>query len=106
MQSRTGIAILIKVCGAIRNIVFGTVLLSLGLLCRASNHPSNSDCAALRAMTGHEGESAVMLFVVFPHPLKPCGAIHNFCLFSQGVANCCCFIVSQGVAIGPGYIGL
>ena len=85
---------LIKVCGAIRNIVFGTVLLSLGLLCRASNHPSNSDCAALRAMTGHEGESAVMLFVVFPHPLKPCGAIHNFCLFSQGVA------------IGLGYIRL
>ena len=29
------------------------------------------------AMTGHEGESAVMLFVVFIQLLKLCGAIHN-----------------------------
>ena len=41
--------------------VFGTVLLRLGLLfrwigtsCRADDYLSNSDCAALRAMTDHE----------------------------------------------------
>ncbi len=41
------------------------VLLSLGLLCRADDHLSNLDCTALRAMTGHEEESAVMMFVNF-----------------------------------------
>ena len=34
--------------------------------------------AALRAMTGHKGESAVMLFLFFSNFLKLCGAIHNF----------------------------
>ena len=29
-------------------------------------------------MTGPEGESAIMLFVVFLQLLKLCGAIHNF----------------------------
>jgi hypothetical protein len=28
-----------------------------------------------------------------------------FCVFTQGVAIGCCFIVSQGVAIGLGYAG-
>jgi len=40
------------------------VLLCLGLLCRADDYPSDLDCAALRAMTGPEVESAVMLFVI------------------------------------------
>ena len=50
-----------------QNIVFGIVLLRMGLLCRADDYISNLDCAALRAMTGSEGESAVMIFVFFPH---------------------------------------
>ena len=33
---------------------------------------------ALRAMTGHEGESAVMLFGIFIQLLKLCGAILKF----------------------------
>jgi hypothetical protein len=45
---------LLKVGGAIQNNVFGPVLLSLGLRCRAGDYPSNSDCVALRAMTGLE----------------------------------------------------
>jgi hypothetical protein len=68
---------LLKVCGAIQNNVFGAVLLSLRLLfrwigtrVRADNHLSNLDCAALRAMTGPERESAVILFVVFPNFLN------------------------------------
>ena len=65
---------LLKVGGAIQDIVFGTVLLSLGLLWSADVNPSNSDCAALRAMTGSEGESAVMLFGIFLQLLKFCGA--------------------------------
>jgi len=69
-----------------QNIVCGIVLLSLGLLCRADDYPSNSDCAALRAMTGHEGESAVMLFVVFPQLLNHCGAIHNFECFPKALS--------------------
>ena len=85
MHLRTGIATLLIVCGAIYNNVFGTVLLSLGLLCRADNYLSNLDCAALRAMTGHEGESAVMLFVVFPKLLKLCGVIHNFDCFPKAL---------------------
>ena len=48
---------------ALSKHVFGTVLPRMGLLCRAGNYPSNSDSATLRAMTGCEGESAVMLFV-------------------------------------------
>ncbi|MEI6141167.1 MAG: hypothetical protein WCP85_18000 [Mariniphaga sp.] len=83
MHFRTGMANLLKVCGVIYNNVFGTVLLSLGLLCRAGDHLSNSDCAALRAMTGPEGESAVMLFVVFLLLLKYCDAIHNFVCFPK-----------------------
>jgi len=49
------------------------VLLSLGLLCRTVDYLSNLDFAALRAMTGPEGEGAVMLFVTFGEPLKLCG---------------------------------
>jgi len=60
-----------------QNNVFGIVLLSMGLLCRAGVYLSNIDCVALRAMTGHEGESAVILFVVFSQLLKPCGAFRN-----------------------------
>ncbi|MEI6141373.1 MAG: hypothetical protein WCP85_19035 [Mariniphaga sp.] len=36
------------------------------------------DFAALRAMTGLEGESAVILFGFFMQLLKLCGAIQNF----------------------------
>ena len=64
---------------------FGKVLLSMGLLCRAGVYPSNLDCAALRAMTGTEGESAVRLFVIFPQLLKPCGAIRNFDCFPNAL---------------------
>ena len=35
-----------------QNIVFGIVLLSMGLLCRAGDYLSNSDCAALRGYSG------------------------------------------------------
>ena len=49
----------------LQNIVFGTVLLRMRLLCRAGDYLSNLDCAALRAMTGPEGESAVILFGIF-----------------------------------------
>ena len=69
---------LLKVCGAIQNIVFGRVLLSLRLLCRADDCVSNLDCEALRAMTGHGGESATMLFGTIMQLLKLCGAIHKF----------------------------
>ncbi|MEI6138459.1 MAG: hypothetical protein WCP85_04305 [Mariniphaga sp.] len=69
---------LLKVGGAIQNNVFGKVLLSLGLLWSANNYLSNLDCAALRAMTGSEGESAVTLFGIFMQLLKRCGTIHNF----------------------------
>jgi hypothetical protein len=50
------------------------VLLSLGLLCRAGDYLSNLDCAALREMTGSEGESAIMLFGKFTFLVK---AIHE-----------------------------
>jgi len=50
----------------------------MGLLWSAGDYLSNSECAALRAMTGSEGESAVMLFLFFSNFLKFCGAIHNF----------------------------
>ena len=79
---RTGMKNLMKVGDAIQNNVFGTVLLSLGLLFRwigtsrrADNYLSNLDCEALRAMTGSEGESAVMLFGIFMQILKFCGAL-------------------------------
>ena len=65
---------LLKVCGAIQNNVFGTVLLSLRLLWSADVNPSNSDCATLRAMTSPERESAVILFLVFMQLLGRCGA--------------------------------
>ena len=54
------------------------MLFSLGLLWGADNYFSNLDCAALRAMTGTEGDSAVMLFGSFLQLLKLCGAIQNF----------------------------
>ena len=92
---RTGMTTLLKVCGAIQNNVFGTVLLIMGLLfrwigtrVRADNHLSNLDCAALRAMTGHEGESAVRLFGIITQLLKPCGAIQNF--GKSSLENCHC----------------
>jgi hypothetical protein len=44
----------VKVRGVIQNNVFKIVLLSLGLLCRAGDYLSNSDYAALRAMTNLE----------------------------------------------------
>ena len=78
MHFRTGIVTLIKVCDAILNNVFGTVLLMMGLLWSAGDYLSNLDCAALRAMTSLEGESAVIMFVIFMQLLKPCGAIRNF----------------------------
>ena len=45
-----------------QNIVFGIVLLRMGLLWSADVNPSNPDCAALRAMTGIECEAACYLF--------------------------------------------
>ncbi len=57
----------------------------MGLLCRAGDYLSNLDCAALRAMTVHEGERAVMLFVVSPQLLKLCGAFHNFACFPKSL---------------------
>ena len=78
MHLRTGKTTLLKVCGEIKKNVFGTVLHWMVLLCRADNYPSNKDCAALRAMTGHKEESAVMLFVIFTQLLKLCGVIQNF----------------------------
>ena len=76
----------------IQNIVFGTVLLSIGLLfrwipektvqagtCRRTDdYVSDLDYAAIWAMTGLEGESAVMLFGTIMQLLKLCGAIRNF----------------------------
>jgi hypothetical protein len=85
---------------ALSKHVFGTVLPGMGLLCRAGNHLSNSDCAALRAMTGSEGERAVRLFVTFGQLLKLCSAIQNLTIklpcglrridlsLSQQLSNC------------------
>ena len=78
----------------------------MGLLCRAGVYPSNWDGAALRAMTGPEGESAVMLFVIFPQLLKLRGAIRNLACFPKALPLFICFIVSQDVAVGLGYAGL
>ena len=50
----------------------------MGLLWSADDCVSNIDCAALRALTGPEGESAVLLFVTFGKLLKRCGAIQKF----------------------------
>ena len=53
------------------------------------NYVSNLDRAALRAMTGPEGESAVMLFGIVMQLLKLCGAIHDFnCCFSLFSTPC------------------
>ena len=60
-----------------QNVVFGTVPLRKGLLCRADDYLPNFNCAALRAMTGPGGESAVILFGIFMQLLEICGAIHN-----------------------------
>ncbi len=95
-----------------QNIVFEIVLLRTGLLFRwigtsrrAGVYLSNSDCAALRAMTDRKGESALMLFVIFIQLLILCGALHNFACFPKSLPLDCFFIVSQGVAIGLGYAG-
>ena len=66
---------LLKVGGAIQNNVFSTVLLSLALLWSADNYLSNSDCAALRAMTGPESEGAVILFDIVIQLLKLSGPL-------------------------------
>ncbi len=76
---------LLRVGDLVRNIVFWIVLLSFGLLCRAGNYPPNSDCAALRAMTGSDLESAVMLFVNLLQLLKLCGAILDVDCFPQAL---------------------
>jgi hypothetical protein len=68
-----------------QNIVFGIVLLSLGLLWSAVDYLSNIDSTALRAMTVSKGESAVMLFVIFPQLLKLCGALRNFACFPKAL---------------------
>jgi hypothetical protein len=75
MPIRTGITTLIKVYGAILKNVFGTVFLRMGLLCRADDCVSNLECAALRAMTGLEGECASILFGIFIQLFELCGAI-------------------------------
>ena len=73
--------------------VFVMVLLRMGLLCRAGNYLLNLDCAALRAMTGHKGESAVSCLL--------------FCLTLKTLwRNPIFWLFSQGVAIGLGYIWL
>ena len=64
-----------------QNYVFGTVLLSLGLLWSADVNLSNSDCAALRAISGHQREDTIMLLVVFIQLLILCGEIQNFDYF-------------------------
>jgi hypothetical protein len=97
---------LLNVCDAIQNNVFGSVLLRMGLLWSANDYVSNLVCAALLAMTGLEGESTVMVFGIFMQLLKPCGAIRNFACFPNALPMGCCFIISQGVAIGLGYAGL
>ena len=61
-----------------RTLFLGPVLLRMRLLWSAEENLSNLDCAALRAMTGPKGESAVMLFLVFMQLLKLCGLIHDF----------------------------
>ena len=47
-----------------KTLFSGKVLIILGLLWRANVYPLNLDCAARRAMTGPERESAVRLFVL------------------------------------------
>jgi hypothetical protein len=36
-------------------------------------------------MTDRDGESAVMLFVIFHQLLKLCGALHNFACFPKAL---------------------
>ena len=36
-------------------------------------------------MTGSAGDGAIILFVVFPHHLKLCGAIQNFACFPKAL---------------------
>ena len=62
----------------IQNIVFGIVLLRMGLLWSAENRLSNLDSVALRAMIDPERESAVILFVTLGILLKLCGILHFF----------------------------
>jgi len=64
---------------------FWHLLHCLGLLCRAGVYPSNLDYAALRAMTGRDGEGAVMLFVIFTQLLKRCGTLRNFVSFPKAL---------------------
>ena len=46
-------------------LCFGTVLLRMGLLWSAVDYLSNLNYAVLRAMTAHEVEGAIILFVTF-----------------------------------------
>ena len=70
-------ASLLKVCGAIQNIIFGTVLLVWDCFVEQVIVFQILSSSALRAMTGPEWESAVMLFGFFIQLLKFCGAIYN-----------------------------
>ena len=72
-----------------QNNVFGKVLLRMGLLCRAHNYLSNLDCAALRAMTGSEGESAVMLFGIFMQLFETLWRYPWFWLLFRSVSTPC-----------------
>ena len=57
-------------------------------------------------MTGPEGGSAVIMFVVFLQLLELCVAIQNFAYCPKVLPFGCWFIVSQGVAVGLGYARL
>ena len=63
----------------------GLLFRRIGTGRRANDYVSNLDCAALRAMTGHEGESAGMLFVTFSPTLKLCGSLRNFACFPKAL---------------------
>jgi len=84
----------------------GLLFRRIGTSVRAGDNLSNSDCTALRAMTGLKGESAIMLFVVFLQLLKLCGAIHNLDYCPKALPLGYWFIVSQGVAVGLAYARL
>jgi len=55
---------------------------------RAVDYLSNLFYSAHRAMTGHEGESAVKLFGIIIQHLIFCDAIHNFAYFSKALPLC------------------
>jgi hypothetical protein len=73
-----------------QNNLFGTVLLSLGLLWSAGDYLSNLDCFALRAMTSTKRDSTVMLFVVFPN---------FYCFVAQSMISIIVFILSLSLTL-------